>query len=490
MNDVADIPRFARFAEFAFHPGTGELFRDGQVGVLPPTAAALLGLLVRRPGVVVTREEIWAAVWPDERIELDQRLNYCVYRLRQELGDDAAKPSLVQTVPRQGYRLLPEVTWDSGSWGRLLDPEPRAQRGDTPPPHSSSPTRGLTIKRWVLAAGLVATVTGIGIARPWFRTLVSDAPEDRAPAEALELGRYLLEGENPDLSRAKAFLEVAAEHTSTRAAAYVSLAAIREEQGDWTAARAFLNEALHQDPRDKGAHLRLGGRALFRDWDWAAAEHHLRMVVESDPTHPMALRFLGHVAAIQGHRAKAAEWATRARLADPAHALSQADAGWIHYWSGDPAKAVETCSTSYDLVGRTGMNAACLFSAALVQGDTLRAASIALEHPDWDHGDQPESPAAVVRRFLRWRLDVLSDAEGADYGRARVLAMLGRPDEALESLLAAARARDPGVPYAGADPLFTALHDDPEFGALVAKVRSGPNRSRETGLSPSPQPAH
>ena len=74
-----------------------------------PQVAAVLDLLVRRPGEVVTRGELRDALWPDTTVEFDQGLNFCIRQLRMALSDDAAQPKYIETLPKRGYRFVGRV---------------------------------------------------------------------------------------------------------------------------------------------------------------------------------------------------------------------------------------------------------------------------------------------------------------------------------------------------------------------------------------------
>jgi DNA-binding winged helix-turn-helix (wHTH) protein/TolB-like protein len=95
-----------RFANFEL-TDSGELFRDGESMRLQPQPSKLLAFLVSRAGELVTREELQQHVWGTETfIDFDQGLNWCIRRIREVLGDDAAHPRFIQTVPRRGYRFV------------------------------------------------------------------------------------------------------------------------------------------------------------------------------------------------------------------------------------------------------------------------------------------------------------------------------------------------------------------------------------------------
>jgi DNA-binding response OmpR family regulator len=75
-------------------------------GRLTPGEAGLLEALARRPGGVLTREQLLDAVTrrPDE--VYDRVVDVHVANLRRKLNDDAAAPWLIETIPQVGYRLV------------------------------------------------------------------------------------------------------------------------------------------------------------------------------------------------------------------------------------------------------------------------------------------------------------------------------------------------------------------------------------------------
>jgi cholera toxin transcriptional activator len=59
----------------------------------------------------VTREELQQRLWPqDTFVDFDHGLNTAMVKLRDVLGDSAAKPKYVETIAKRGYRFLGEVT--------------------------------------------------------------------------------------------------------------------------------------------------------------------------------------------------------------------------------------------------------------------------------------------------------------------------------------------------------------------------------------------
>jgi DNA-binding winged helix-turn-helix (wHTH) protein/TolB-like protein len=100
-----------RFHDFTLNVETGELSCCGKAVKLQRQPALLLVHLVSRPGELVTRTEIRQLLWAgDTHVDYEQGINWCIRRIRQVLGDDAASPMLVETIAKQGYRFIGAVS--------------------------------------------------------------------------------------------------------------------------------------------------------------------------------------------------------------------------------------------------------------------------------------------------------------------------------------------------------------------------------------------
>ncbi len=77
---------------------------------LTPKALGVLKALMRAPGAVVTREELFAEVWPDT-LPTNDVLTQAVTQLRKAFSsDDAAATPYIETIAKTGYRLLVPVS--------------------------------------------------------------------------------------------------------------------------------------------------------------------------------------------------------------------------------------------------------------------------------------------------------------------------------------------------------------------------------------------
>jgi cholera toxin transcriptional activator len=96
---------------FEFDTASGELYRDGKAQPrLREQALQILLMLLERPRDLVTREELRNRLWSsDTFVDFDHGLNTAINQLRSALGDSAANPRFIQTLPRRGYRFIAPV---------------------------------------------------------------------------------------------------------------------------------------------------------------------------------------------------------------------------------------------------------------------------------------------------------------------------------------------------------------------------------------------
>ena len=86
---------------------------------LSPKATEVLLCLARRPGELVTREELLDCAWGEQRGSREA-VSHAVSEIRQALKDNRDHPAFIQTLPRRGYRLLVTPTPASGDTGTIV----------------------------------------------------------------------------------------------------------------------------------------------------------------------------------------------------------------------------------------------------------------------------------------------------------------------------------------------------------------------------------
>lgn len=85
------------------------VYLEGRELMLTPKAVALLEYMMTHPDELLTRERLLDAVWGWEYPAGTRTVDTRIAELRRALGDDAAQPRYIETVPGQGYRFIAPV---------------------------------------------------------------------------------------------------------------------------------------------------------------------------------------------------------------------------------------------------------------------------------------------------------------------------------------------------------------------------------------------
>jgi DNA-binding winged helix-turn-helix (wHTH) protein len=146
-----------RFGTFEADAATGELRRQGLRLRLAAQPFQVLLLLLQHPGVLLTREEICRALWPDGTfVDYEHGVNSAVNRIREALGDAAGNPRFIETLARRGYRFIAPV--ERMDAVQVAPPTPES-------PPDPAPENGF-------AARILATEEDLPRTSPWIaRTL-------------------------------------------------------------------------------------------------------------------------------------------------------------------------------------------------------------------------------------------------------------------------------------------------------------------------------
>ena len=104
MTDTAPI----LFDFFRLDPQDMSVWKQDERVALTPKAFAVLRHLVRHPARLVTKEELFAAVWA-ETIVSDATLASCIKEIRRVLDDHSRPPRFIETVYKQGFRFIAPI---------------------------------------------------------------------------------------------------------------------------------------------------------------------------------------------------------------------------------------------------------------------------------------------------------------------------------------------------------------------------------------------
>jgi DNA-binding winged helix-turn-helix (wHTH) protein/tetratricopeptide (TPR) repeat protein len=147
-----------RFGPFELDAAAGELLKQGSPVSLQEQPFRLLVVLLESSGEVVTRAEIQSRIWEENTfVDFDSSLRVAVGKLRTALGDDAANPRYIETIPKRGYRFLGPATQSQTPANPLL---PAVTEEASP---AGARARSRLSRRWFI--GVVSLLlAGIGAA--------------------------------------------------------------------------------------------------------------------------------------------------------------------------------------------------------------------------------------------------------------------------------------------------------------------------------------
>lgn len=143
-----------RFDRYVLDLDRGCLLLDGNEIALRPKTFAVLHCLIENSGRLVSKEELFAAVWPNLVIT-DDALVQSIGELRRALGDERSR--LIRTIPRRGYRFESEVSVLAGAGQSPAEAVPVPAASAAPSPEPARRRIGL------LASLAIAVLLALGV---------------------------------------------------------------------------------------------------------------------------------------------------------------------------------------------------------------------------------------------------------------------------------------------------------------------------------------
>lgn len=105
-------PTLLKVADLILEPHSHRVMRGGYAIELTQKEYAILEILMRRAGEVVSRSRLGEQVWSFDRLGLDNLIDAHIRNLRRKVDLPGVVP-LIQTVRGRGFRLAPGETEDA-----------------------------------------------------------------------------------------------------------------------------------------------------------------------------------------------------------------------------------------------------------------------------------------------------------------------------------------------------------------------------------------
>jgi Tol biopolymer transport system component/DNA-binding winged helix-turn-helix (wHTH) protein len=139
---------------------------------ITPKSMGVLLVLVENAGKVVSRDALLAEVWPDT-LPTDDVITQAITQLRKAFGQERGDPRYIETIAKNGYRLLAPVEWLSPTAGATAPghaaslPAVGADDGIEVVPWPVTPRRSHS--ELIVASLLVLLLMGLVLLFAWWR---------------------------------------------------------------------------------------------------------------------------------------------------------------------------------------------------------------------------------------------------------------------------------------------------------------------------------
>jgi tetratricopeptide (TPR) repeat protein len=480
------------FGVFELEPRSGELRKRGARVRLQEKPRRILELLLRQPGQAVTRDELRATLWPaNVFVDFDHNLNSAMTKLRDALGDSAASPRFIETLPR-GYRFIAPVSVGQPVSSSSSVHNARAE------PAAAEPTPARTRGWWVAPSALVAVaallcvVSIVVVQTRRLGAAASTRAVNPDVYEAYSKGRYFLDKSPGGLQKGISYFQQAIAMDATYAPAFAGLADAYGQLGwglssvtppteAYPKALAAANRALELDERLAAAHVALARIRWKYEWNWRAAEEELRRGIELDPDSMAAHESYFDFLSALGRHSEALVELRRAASLDPVSLTINYDFGLHFARTGEFALAVERLKQAIDLDPTSGFvhhvlgelyaergmfpDAVAELQRALDLSGTVPHFVAALASVRGMSGDRDAAVSGLASIQALARRQYVSQ-----YDRALLYASIGRHEEALTSLERAYEERDPWLSMIRVQPRMEVLAGEPRFQAILQRI--------------------
>lgn len=489
-----------RFGVFEVEVDSQQVRKSGLRVRLQAKPFEVLRILLERAGEVVTREELYRALWTGDTFgEFDHNLNNAINRLRRTLNDCAATPRYIETLPRVGYRFIaPVVRQTFPVEPASSAPSLRIGRGPIPPEAVRSATF-VPPRRWIVLAaslflGLLAVAGSIyHRARSDKQASSADSQKVRDARDLYAKGRYLWNKRNREqIGLAITYFDEAIDADPRSALAYSGLADSYSVLGmmvpnpreyyQKAEQAARMSVGLAENSGEAHASLALVHLCNFR-FDEAAVEFHKGLALKPDYAtahqwYGLYLRDIGESAA----GLRELEIAHQLDPASPQISFALANAYRKDGLYAEAEKHFQDIVSLDSSFLRVNAGLALLYASEHRLSKSLATSWTAEMQDDFPElseyvaiglyqtGKKEEAIQLMTRIARR-----VTTAENVCF--PFLLAAMGETEQSIHCLEKGYGEQAGYIPGIKSDPILSKLHSDPRFQYLLARVGFPPNSS-------------
>ena len=452
-----------RTGKYVVDLGTRRLLLDGAAVDLPWRCFEALALLVEAGGAIVDREALFRKLWPGVEVE-ESSLTKVLSQLRRTLAAGDPSAEYIETVPRLGYRLSVPTRLE-----HITNGFPIA----TP---LAKPARTNRKALWVLAGIMV--LGALGVAGMWgWRRQQRLAEADAYYQEGRRLNR---QSDQASIRNAIEALRRATELNPTNAIYYATLARAlgrvsSSEPINGSPMREAGERSVQLDPSCAGCQATLGFILFSRFWEWEKAGAHLNQALRLAPNDYGLRGYLAMYLPSQGKTAEALAHLDEAIRIAPYAVRSYQLKTVALCLLGRYPEAIDASDRAISIDPDDRATWDWRAHSLFLAGREREALSATLELGWKEHASKVDQlyRAKGLAGALGLLLELTGDSKsrsGHSYRRAQWKMHLGDRDGALEELEAALKFRHFNLIYVAADPVFSPVHADPRFQAILRSM--------------------
>ena len=481
-----------QFGGYRFDPIDARLTSGDTVIQLTAKAADTLLILARQPNVVVSKDDLMTAVWPDVLVD-ENNLSQQIAAIRRALSTNGNSVT-IETVPRRGYRLAVASTVDlppaADIHGNAHDVPALAE------PARKAVRRARRLRRWAVAAACAIGVTAAaGLLWRWNeRRGVQNHSRDAMTRGDALLRQGIAKGAIAELQEAirldpgnaRAYSSLA--HALSRSR-FAEPSAVVRPRGPSPSVEAALR-SVAVDPECAECRGTLGLFLFAHDWRISEAETHFREALRQAPDQHSIGPAYAMLLGATGRQQEALRQVDRGLERQPFQLSWLEIRASILYFDRRYVESVAAADKALSIdtkhVAAWDWRSKALFQLhrgpeaiqALAQGRFAENAA-ELERAVRDGG---------VPNGLRKLLEITDDQQKRiehSWRRASWRALLDDDDGALDELETAVRARRVNAVNFGVDPVYDGLRRQPRFVEVMKEIGVAPYLLPETSADVS-----